>query len=473
MSHSLSSILALSFLFSSTSFAQDSTKPINFGADPIKLLTALDKKARSFEKKFEKKRDFYLLKFERKEKKLFKKLCKEDSIIAKKAFGNIDSIYAYFRNPKLFNPKNNSVYLGHLDTLSTAINFLNDGKFINGYLLDENLESYKALQKVLNESEVIKQNLLARQKKLGQFLDKLGLTKKLRGFQKDVYYYSAQIKEIKSAFQDPSKLEQKLIDFLIQTDAFKEYLKKNSELGRFLSIPNINSGANTNPIFGLQTRVSLNQSLTTRFGPSVNSAQITQLSSNTNQGQLTKLKNKLLQFQTGNYGSSENSIKNFKPNSQKTKPFFQRFEYGFNIQTQKSRYYFPVTTDFGLSIGYKLNDNNLIGFGASYKLGLGSGWEHFKLSHQGLGLRSYVDYKLKKSLYLTGGYELNYLSVFKSIEQLKNYNSWQNSGLVGISIQYKLHKKVGGDFRLLWDFLSYSQMPQTQALLFRIGYKIK
>ena len=55
MSHSLSSILALSFLFSSTSFAQDSTKPINFGADPIKLLTALDKKARSFEKKFEKK----------------------------------------------------------------------------------------------------------------------------------------------------------------------------------------------------------------------------------------------------------------------------------------------------------------------------------------------------------------------------------------------------------------------------------
>jgi hypothetical protein len=51
-------------------------------------------------------------------------------------------------------------------------------------------------------------------------------------------------------------------------------------------------------------------------------------------------------------------------------------------------------------------------------------------------------------------------------------SKWQQSGLVGISkvisIKSKFFKKT--KLQLLWDFLSYEQVPRTQALKFRVGY---
>jgi hypothetical protein len=32
--------------------------------------------------------------------------------------------------------------------------------------------------------------------------------------------------------------------------------------------------------------------------------------------------------------------------------------------------------------------------------------------------------------------------------------------------------KKTGNMQLLWDFLSYGQTPQTQALKFRVGYTL-
>ena len=51
-------------------------------------------------------------------------------------------------------------------------------------------------------------------------------------------------------------------------------------------------------------------------------------------------------------------------------------------------------------------------------------------------------------------------------------NGWQQSGLIGISkvisLKTKLFKKTS--IKLLWDFLSYQQMPRTQPVIFRAGY---
>jgi hypothetical protein len=111
--------------------------------------------------------------------------------------------------------------------------------------------------------------------------------------------------------------------------------------------------------------------------------------------------------------------------------------------------------------------------GASYRVGWGRGWNNLRLTHEGVGLRSYVDMKLKGSLYLSGGYEQNYRTSFQSIQQLKDYSAWQSSGLLGLSKKYRVSKKVKGDMKLLWDFLSYQQIPKTQAVLFRIGFNLK
>ena len=90
-----------------------------------------------------------------------------------------------------------------------------------------------------------------------------------------------------------------------------------------------------------------------------------------------------------------------------------------------------------------------------------------------MGLRSYINWKLKASFYLSGGYEQNYQSLIKGIEQLKNHTAWQKSGLVGISKTYQVTKKFKGEMKILWDFLSYQQVPRTQPIIFRIGYSIK
>jgi hypothetical protein len=162
----------------------------------------------------------------------------------------------------------------------------------------------------------------------------------------------------------------------------------------------------------------------------------------------------------------------FKPNNQKTKSFWKRLELGTNTQSQKSTSFFPATSDLGLSLGYKLNDKSVVGIGASYKLGWGRGWNHIKFTSEGAGLRSFVDCKLRGSFWISGGYEANYKTAFNRIDELKTFNAWQQSGLLGLSkvvnIKTKFFSKT--KLQLLWDFLSYEQVPRTQALLFRVGY---
>jgi hypothetical protein len=168
---------------------------------------------------------------------------------------------------------------------------------------------------------------------------------------------------------------------------------------------------------------------------------------------------------------------NFKPNQQKTKTFWQRLEYGTNIQTIKNNF-FPTTSDIGLSVGYKLNNKSTIGVGASYKIGWGQDIKHISITSQGMSLRSYLDVKLKGSFYASGGLEYNYqpLSISdtaaSATQKTLVASSWQRSGLIGISkivsIKSNFFKKT--KLQLFWDFLSYQQVPRTQPIKFRVGY---
>jgi hypothetical protein len=115
-----------------------------------------------------------------------------------------------------------------------------------------------------------------------------------------------------------------------------------------------------------------------------------------------------------------------------------------------------------------LNDKSIIGIGASYKIGWGDGWQHIRITNEGVGLRSYLDLKLKGSIWFSGGYEQNYQKAFTKIDLLKDLNAWQTSGLIGVTKKYKLGKKTN-QIQLLWDFLSYQQLPKRQPLVLRMG----
>jgi hypothetical protein len=78
---------------------------------------------------------------------------------------------------------------------------------------------------------------------------------------------------------------------------------------------------------------------------------------------------------------------------------------------------------------------------------------------------------MKGGFWASGGFEYNYQQPFSGVAALSNLSAWQQSGLLGVTKKYRLGKKQG-KFQLLWDYLSYGQVPRTQPLKFRIGYQL-
>lgn len=293
------------------------------------------------------------------------------------------------------------------------------------------------------------------------------MAKQLDGINKDIYYYQQQINEYRSLLNDPAKLQQVTLGLLRETPAFKEFMRNNSQLSQLFSMP---SGYGTAAALqGLQTRTGIQQQLSQRLsGTGTNAQQYLQQQVQAAQSELNKLKDKVNQL--GGSGS-DMVMPEFKPNTQKTKSFWKRLEYGLNIQSQKTNALLPTTSDIALIVGYKLNDKSTLGAGAGYKLGWGNNISNIHLTSQGVSLRTYLDVKLKGSIWISGGLEENYQQEFTKIDELKNINAWQRSGLIGLTKKYNIGKKKG-NLQLLWDFLSYSQVPRTTAIKFRLGYTL-
>lgn len=441
-----------------------------------KWAASVEKKLDKLEEKIVAKSEKTLHHLQKQEEKIYRKqLDSKDSLIAREKLAGIKTKYGELQD-KLEKPApaasiHARKYLPHLDTLSTAFKFLNTGDNNINPALSE-IGSFEAR---LQQAEEIKRFIQERRDQLKQHLEQFQLLKELKQFNKEAYYYAEQIREYKQVFNDPGKIGRKAIELLSQTKLFQDFMQKNGMLASLFPMP----GNPNDPTFqvstaGLQTRAQINNLIQQQIAAGGPNA-LAQLQQNFQQAQtqLQQLKNKISQYSSG---SSDDILpEGFKPNDQKTKSFFRRLELGTNIQSQKGNMFFPITSDIGMSLGYKLNDKSVIGIGASYKLGWGKNWNNIKISQEGVGVRSYIDWQLKGSLWLSGGYEMNYRTAFDNIVQLQNLNSWQQSGLVGlskvVSVKNKFLRKT--KLQLLWDFLSYQQLPRTQPLLFRIGYTIK
>jgi hypothetical protein len=385
---------------------------------------------------------------------------------AERLFGNIDERYYALSKAYINTNSLSSVYNGHLDSLTTSLKFLQTSQQLPG--LENTLTTYGNLQTQFNKADQLSKYFSDRQRFLREELGKLGMLKELKSFQQQAYYYQSQFKEYKNVFAEPAKAEQKLLELVQKTPQFKEFFANNSMLGSLFALPGRSVAGPSLP--GIQTRASIEKDLLTRFGNSGEAGQMLQQQMQSAQGELNALKNKINSASNGSVGSAGDAA-SFKPNSQKTKSFLKRLEIGFNVQSSGTTYFLPAKSDLGISVGYKINDKSSVGIGVAYALGWGRGWDHIRLSSEGLGLRSYFDMRLKGSFYLTGGYEMNYCSSFSSIDQLKDQSAWQQSGLAGLAKKFKIKGKARADMRLLWDFLSYSQEPRSKPVLFRIGYQ--
>ncbi len=401
------------------------------------------------------------------------KLSKIDSSAAKKIFTDSKQKYEQLQN-KVSNAGN---YIPKLDSLATSLKFLeNNPQFLSQAKeakekLQDAMAKMDGLKQQLAKAGNIKQFIRERKQYLKEQLSKFGFAKELKKLNKEVYYYAQQVNEYKEILKDSKKAERKALELLSKTKLFKDFMRKNSQLASLFRLPNPDEPASSASLAGLQTRAQVNNLIQNQIaagGPNAREQFSQNLQSA--QAQLQELKNKV--FKAGGNSSEDIMPEGFKPNSEKTKSFWDRLEYGTNIQSQKALGFFPTTSDIGLSVGYKLNPKSVIGIGASYKMGWGSGIRNIRITQQGVGLRSFVDWKIKGSFWISGGFEMNYKTLFNSIADLKDLNAWQQSGLIGISktvsIKSKFFKKT--KIQLLWDMLSYQQVPRTQPVLFRVGY---
>lgn len=463
----------------------DSTmnKAVNF---PSKFLGKIQSRTVNLDHQLTRQAEKYLQRMARREERLEKKLYRIDSTAARNLFENSARHYAALGQKLATDTGDRSTfskgaYYPYADSLRCSLSFLQQQSSLSGQggaspLSDQfrqSVSELRSLQAKMQDADLIHQYVLDREQQIKACLSHYtqlpgGLNQEYQGLNQDLYYYTQQLQGYKDILNDPDKLEKKVLSELGQLPAFQQFMQKNAQLAALFGTP-ANYGT-PQAIAGLTTRDQMQQMMQGQLssGGSVGMGAFEQ-QMETAQGQLDQLKDKLGKLGAG---GSDVNMPDFKPNAQKTKTFWKRLEIGANFQTTQSNTYFPAMTDLGFSVGYRLSNNNTIGVGASYKVGWGSGFNHIALSSQGAGLRSFIDIRIKSSLSATGGLEYNYAIPIVSLQQLRNFNYWTPSGLIGlsktVSVKSRLLKQT--KLQLLWDFLSYQQAPRTQPILFRVGY---
>lgn len=449
---------------------------------PHKFFNKINNKTTSLDKELNKQTGKYIRKLIKLEARLEKKLYKSDSVKANVLFdNNPEQQYVAFaqklkKDSACVIHSLGTEYLPFADSLSGSLAFLNKNPQLlsslkGGDQAKAALDHLLQLETKLQDADQLKAFIQERRSQIKQALSKYtdlpgGVSKIYNNYNKQQYYYSEQVRQYRQILNDPDKMLMTALSLLNELPAFTEFMKNNSFLAGLFRVP-ANYGG-TEALSGLQTRdqvLAIIHAQVASGGPNASSA--IQSSLQSGQQDLNNLKNKLGSLGAG---SGDMDMPDFKPVQQKTKIFLQRLEYGTNLQTQHAAYYFPTTTDLGLSVGYKISDKNTIGIGASYKVGWGKDLQHISISSQGVGFRSFADIQAKKSFYLSGGFEYNYQPVGWSVTG--TVNSWQQSGLIGlskiVSMNTKVFKKT--KIQLLWDFLSYGQPRETQHFKFRAGY---
>ena len=456
---------------------------------PARVLGRLQSKTAGLDKQLTRQTERYLQKMARQEEKIRKKLYGIDSAGAKELFAGSAKQYAALEQRLKTDTGGRLVtlrgpYQPYVDSMQASLSFLQKNPSIAGTSADVqktlqgSVGQFQQLEAKMQDADQIKQYLQQRKAQLQQYLQRYthlppGVMGAVAGYKQQAYYYSQQLQTYKEELNDPDKLMKRALQVLNKVPAYTDFVKRNSMLASLLQLPSGGSSSVSGASVtgqGMPTRDEVLAALPGAqgaSGPNVTAA--LQQNVQSAQGQVDGIRDKLAGM--GNSSGGDLDVPDFKPNGQRTRSFLRRLELGTNIQSTGANRFFPTVTDLGVSLGYRLNDKNVIGIGASYKIGWGNDIRHISMSGQGVGLRSFVDLQVKKSWFATGGFEYNYQQPFP-IQGVPGLESWQKSGLIGvtkiISMQNRVFKKT--KFQLLWDFLSYQQAPPTPHLKFRLGY---
>lgn len=443
-----------------------------------KYISVVDNKIQKYNKAVSSKIESSLTKLARWEQKIKRTLEKVDKPTADRLFGNnqttFQSLLEKYNTTKQIADQYTAEFNHYQDKLSINLKYLQKqqtGLKKVGKNIDSVLSSVSQMNQESDNAAYLESFIKERRKLLmSEAYQLIGKSKYFSKLNKESYYYIETVKNYKAILSDSKKTEELVVSLLKKIPAFQDFASQNSQLsGVFPSLNSLSFAGNGNiPIVnGLASRVAVQQYMT---NSGMNAALlISQLQNNTpqNSQEFSSLQNKL---EEAKETLESLELPKLKVNTQKTKTLKERFQTDLDLDFGKSTGYLPARANTALMIGYKLSDKQVAGIGLNYVMGLGNGWRDIRISNEGIGLRTYLRWKMKYDIYLQANGEWTYMLRFNNVEALKNMNDWQTAALAGISKSYKISKKIKGNFQILYNFLHNRNYPQSQPLVIRMGY---
>jgi hypothetical protein len=258
----------------------------------------------------------------------------------------------------------------------------------------------------------------------------------------------------------------------MESPAFHRFFRKHSDLAGFFHLPSDEQTFDSTQVAGLQTRAEVDRIVFEKFKQHLDPLVASKTPKS--QQELNVIKREQAQafvplpdFMILGQSSQGDT------DEPSAKPFGKRLSIRVNFQNERANSYLPATTSTGFSLGYQLSRKSIIGLGLAYRVGWGQNWNQLRISHQGIGMRSFLDFSIKSGFYAHGAFEMNHWEGFRSLAQLKESSLWRSSGLLGLGKSYRVSRNYGGSIEILWDFLSYRNIPRTQPVIVRVGYTLR
>jgi hypothetical protein len=172
-----------------------------------------------------------------------------------------------------------------------------------------------------------------------------------------------------------------------------------------------------------------------------------------------------------NFGNMDNAAQmpKFTPNPYKTKSFWQRIDVGFNFQFDQRSIFMPATGIAGAQATFNFSPKFSVGVLTNYRFGMGD-IKNIRFSHAGAGYGAFANYKIWKSLGAQVGFERNWRAEME-MNEIRNPATWTSSALMGMTWEYGIGKKARGTMGVFFDCLYKQHTPETNAVLWRMGWK--
>lgn len=365
---------------------------------------------------------------------------------------------AQSKNDNLAQRNNQKSKMAHepmLDSLNLYYGFA-EKSGVGGALPGEALESLGQAQQQLDvTAETKKQMRQQRDYWKAQAKEHPEYQKIAGRMDKETYYYSAQVDEYRKKLRDPALLEEQVVQALRKDPRWNEYLS---------SLPQPQQDPAK-----MQPKELVQQMMKSQAA-AIDPNAMKLISDARKKG--SELLGELSKA-TGSVGNLDNAAQmpDFKPNPYKTKSLWERMDFGFGLQFDNRTYFLPSSGTAGAQLTFHFTEIISAGALANYRFGLGEDIKHIRLTHIGWGYGVFVNGTFWKGFGVQGGFERNYRTAFDAREDLSFEAGWTSSALLGVTKEYNIGKKMKGSAAVFYDFLHKSHTPQTNAVVWRMGWK--